>query len=348
MTSALCLGYTGGYQEPVTGGYPLGHGYRFYLPALMRFHAPDDASPFGDGGINAYVYCGADPINRTDPSGHFHIGWQGWLGVGIAAFGVGLAVFTDGGSLAAAGAVLGAFSATSGIAAENTQGSARSVLTGISLGTGIAGGVVDAGGVVIGAASALQGAARGARMVDAMSADGQVVTHAGRIEGRPELPGVLSGRHPEVGEPGPASSAQEASAATVPSRPRLNEFLRAADRWVADHPEQVAEHWGEASDYASSAARNLSHVSNDLQLRSLKLHSVAMMLESHQALTGERLLVTDLEGFPHTAGRPNMSEFFEELGYPANHLNVLRRHVVEHGNQQIAYVLEWLFDERYA
>lgn len=63
--------YTGAYQDPVTGGYPLGHGYRHYLPALMRFNAPDDWSPFGAGGINAYAYCAGDPINRVDPSGHF-------------------------------------------------------------------------------------------------------------------------------------------------------------------------------------------------------------------------------------------------------------------------------------
>ena len=67
------LGYTGEYQDPVTGGYPLGNGYRMYLPELMRFSAPDDLSPFDEGGIHPYVYCGDDPINHSDPSGHF--GW---------------------------------------------------------------------------------------------------------------------------------------------------------------------------------------------------------------------------------------------------------------------------------
>jgi hypothetical protein len=35
----------------------------------MRFHAPDTLSPFGKGGINAYMYCAGDPVNHSDPSG---------------------------------------------------------------------------------------------------------------------------------------------------------------------------------------------------------------------------------------------------------------------------------------
>lgn len=37
----------------------------------MRFNSPDSLSPFGKGGLNAYVYCEGDPINRDDASGHF-------------------------------------------------------------------------------------------------------------------------------------------------------------------------------------------------------------------------------------------------------------------------------------
>lgn len=48
----------------------LGNGYRAYSPALRRFTCPDSDSPFGIGGINPYVYCDHDPVNRTDPSGH--------------------------------------------------------------------------------------------------------------------------------------------------------------------------------------------------------------------------------------------------------------------------------------
>jgi RHS repeat-associated protein len=66
------LGYTGAYKDAVTGGYPLGNGYRTYLPSLLRFCAPDSWSPFGRGGVNPYTYCAGDPINKSDPSGHMN------------------------------------------------------------------------------------------------------------------------------------------------------------------------------------------------------------------------------------------------------------------------------------
>ncbi|MBX6690441.1 RHS repeat-associated core domain-containing protein [Pseudomonas sp. USTB-Z] len=63
------LAFCGQYQDPLTGSYPLGNGHRFYSPNLMRFITHDRLSPFSRGGINSYVYCGADPVNRHDPSG---------------------------------------------------------------------------------------------------------------------------------------------------------------------------------------------------------------------------------------------------------------------------------------
>jgi RHS repeat-associated protein len=68
------LGFTGNYHDAVTAAYPLGNGYRCYLPQLLRFNAPDDWSPFGPGGTNPYAYCGDDPINNSDPSGHMEVG----------------------------------------------------------------------------------------------------------------------------------------------------------------------------------------------------------------------------------------------------------------------------------
>lgn len=70
--AALQLGFNGVLQESA-GGYLLGNGYRFYSPVLARFVGPDSLSPFGDGGINSYMYCGADPINKQDKSGHFPV-----------------------------------------------------------------------------------------------------------------------------------------------------------------------------------------------------------------------------------------------------------------------------------
>lgn len=70
MPHSFILGYTGAHRDRVTGGFPLGNGYRVYVPQLMRFTAPDSLSPFGRGGPHPYIYCMDDPINRTDPSGH--------------------------------------------------------------------------------------------------------------------------------------------------------------------------------------------------------------------------------------------------------------------------------------
>ncbi|POA18641.1 hypothetical protein C1886_16125 [Pseudomonas sp. FW300-N1A1] len=67
------LGFNGERSDPVTGHYLLGNGYRAFNPVLMRFNSPDSLSPFGKGGLNAYVYCGSDPRNRIDTTG------QNWL-----------------------------------------------------------------------------------------------------------------------------------------------------------------------------------------------------------------------------------------------------------------------------
>ncbi|WP_369790733.1 hypothetical protein [Rouxiella sp. WC2420] len=58
-------------------------------------------SPFGEGGINPYVYCAGDPINRAAPSGH--MSWQAKLGIASGALGILLAGITFGASLAAYG-----------------------------------------------------------------------------------------------------------------------------------------------------------------------------------------------------------------------------------------------------
>ena len=66
---------TRGYQmkntDQVTGWQFLGNGYRAYDPALRLFTKHDSASPWGAGGTNAYNYAGNDPINSSDPTGHY-------------------------------------------------------------------------------------------------------------------------------------------------------------------------------------------------------------------------------------------------------------------------------------
>ncbi|POP73072.1 RHS repeat-associated core domain-containing protein [Pseudomonas syringae] len=64
------LGFNGERRDPVTGHYLLGNGYRAYNPVLMRFNSPDSLSPFDEGGLNAYGYCGGDPIGYVDETGH--------------------------------------------------------------------------------------------------------------------------------------------------------------------------------------------------------------------------------------------------------------------------------------
>ena len=64
------LRYCGQRKESAIPHYLLGDGYRAFNSVSMRFNTPDSFSPFGAGGINPYSYCGGDPVNNTDPSGH--------------------------------------------------------------------------------------------------------------------------------------------------------------------------------------------------------------------------------------------------------------------------------------
>ncbi|MVV51439.1 RHS repeat-associated core domain-containing protein [Pseudomonas sp. PB120] len=69
---ATHMGFNGEVRESSLGWYLLGNGYRAYNPVLMRFHSPDSLSPFGAGGLNAYMYCGGEPVMGSDPSGRFN------------------------------------------------------------------------------------------------------------------------------------------------------------------------------------------------------------------------------------------------------------------------------------
>ena len=80
------LGYNGERREGQTGWYLLGKGYRVFNPLLMRFHSPDNLSPFGEGGLNAYGYCEGEPINNLDPTGHTL--WGNAARLGRRVFGI--------------------------------------------------------------------------------------------------------------------------------------------------------------------------------------------------------------------------------------------------------------------
>lgn len=66
---ASVLRFNSQRKDRLIEGYHLGNGHRTYSPTCMRFNSPDTRSPYDEGGVNAYSYCGGDPINRSDPSG---------------------------------------------------------------------------------------------------------------------------------------------------------------------------------------------------------------------------------------------------------------------------------------
>lgn len=72
--------FTGQWLERPVGCYLLGNGRRGALPTLMRFASADALSPFGQGGLNAYAYCEAEPVNRIDPGGASW--WDTLMGAG--------------------------------------------------------------------------------------------------------------------------------------------------------------------------------------------------------------------------------------------------------------------------
>ncbi len=64
--------YRGYFYDVETGLYYLQT--RYYDPEIGRFLNMDDVSyadPEQFHGLNLYAYCGNDPVNRIDPTGHF-------------------------------------------------------------------------------------------------------------------------------------------------------------------------------------------------------------------------------------------------------------------------------------
>ncbi|MBQ9108384.1 MAG: RHS repeat-associated core domain-containing protein [Clostridia bacterium] len=89
--------YRGYYFDAETGFYWVQT--RYYNPEWCRWISPDSLSyinPETAHGLNLYAYCGNDPVNFTDPSGHLPE-WLAWLisgaaivsGIVLCAFGVG-------------------------------------------------------------------------------------------------------------------------------------------------------------------------------------------------------------------------------------------------------------------
>lgn len=62
------MGFNRQRPDPVTGNYHPGHGYRLYDSNEKAFAQSDSFGPFVV--LNVHGYCGGDPVNRHDPSGH--------------------------------------------------------------------------------------------------------------------------------------------------------------------------------------------------------------------------------------------------------------------------------------
>jgi RHS repeat-associated protein len=77
----LPLGFADGLADPLTG--LVRFGARDYDPATGTWTAPDPAR-FA-GGVNLYGYAGADPVNRTDPTGRWCVGGSAYAGIGAGA-----------------------------------------------------------------------------------------------------------------------------------------------------------------------------------------------------------------------------------------------------------------------
>ena len=80
MAEANPLRYRGYYYDADTEFYYLQS--RYYDPAICRFINADGIAATGQGflGCNMFAYCGNNPTNRTDPSGH---AWWGTNTVAI-------------------------------------------------------------------------------------------------------------------------------------------------------------------------------------------------------------------------------------------------------------------------
>ncbi len=180
--------YTGQRLDNSTSFYY--YGARYYDPELGRFIQPDTIiqAPFDPQSLNRYSYCRNNPINYTDPSGHFW--WLifiiiaaiiGGIAGGVAAHNAGGNVIAGiaigfiagaalaGASMLVAGVMMEAFGAASLASLTIGQGALIGATTGAISGfgmgmvTGWAGGKGSASDIFKSAASGmLWGAATGA------------------------------------------------------------------------------------------------------------------------------------------------------------------------------------------
>jgi RHS repeat-associated protein len=76
---SLPIGFAGGIQDPTTG--LVRFGLRDYDPASGSWMARDP-SLFDGSPTNLYKYAGGDPVNYSDPTGLWCVGFSGYFGLG--------------------------------------------------------------------------------------------------------------------------------------------------------------------------------------------------------------------------------------------------------------------------
>ena len=168
VAKANPIRYRGYYYDEDTGLYYCNA--RYYSPKWRRFISPDDTSyldPESVNGLNQYCYCGNDPVNYCDPSGHSVLLTAAFIGllVGAGLGGVygGLTAAANGQNVVA-GILIGAFAggimgAGAGVASlylapaivgqtaftvggvAYTAGAAVAIGTGFAFGSGVIGGM---------------------------------------------------------------------------------------------------------------------------------------------------------------------------------------------------------------
>ena len=159
--------YRSYYYDEDTGLYYLNT--RYYNPQWRRFISPDDTAYLdieSVNGLNLYAYCGNDPINYSDPSGHsaFLVAMSILAVAGLITTGIGLA--TDNNLITAIGLTAVA------VPALISGGLAISLLTPVGLCVGMTTTIAGAGTALFASAEYQEAFTHNNWMLDAGMGEG--------------------------------------------------------------------------------------------------------------------------------------------------------------------------------